>query len=57
MPADFELKTLQCIDCKQPFDFTPGEQKFFAEKRLSDPKRCKECRAVKRAEKEAQGGR
>jgi hypothetical protein len=57
MPADFTPKTLECIDCKQPFEFSPGEQKFFAEKQLNDPKRCKPCRQENRAKKEAGGGR
>lgn len=40
--------TLKCADCGKAFTFTTGEQKFFAEKGLSAPKRCKTCRARKK---------
>lgn len=45
-----EDKTLQCRDCNQDFEFTAGEQEFYAEKELSAPQRCKDCRAKKRAQ-------
>ena len=49
-------KTITCSDCRQEFVFTIGEQEFFATKTdsqtgqpYSDPKRCKDCRAKKKA--------
>lgn len=35
---------LICIECGREFVFTEGEQRFYYEKGLVDPKRCKECR-------------
>ena len=35
---------LVCKDCGNEFPFTPGEQEFFAEHDLSEPKRCPLCR-------------
>lgn len=45
-----EDKTIVCKDCGAEFIFTAGEQAFYAEKGFKDePKRCKECRAKKKA--------
>jgi DNA-directed RNA polymerase subunit RPC12/RpoP len=44
-------KTLVCADCGKEFTFTADDQKFYAEKGFSDPKRCKECRDKRKAEK------
>lgn len=41
----YEDITLQCADCGCNFEFTVGEQEFYAEKGLvNTPKRCPECR-------------
>jgi CxxC-x17-CxxC domain-containing protein len=46
----FEDKSLTCIDCGQTFVFTAGEQEFFAQKGFqNEPKRCKSCKATRRA--------
>jgi len=37
-------KTLVCEDCKQEFVFTMGEQEFYQEKGLLEPKYCLICR-------------
>lgn len=37
-------KEIPCRDCKQVFVFPEDEQKFFAEKLMADPQRCKPCR-------------
>ena len=39
-----------CRDCDQEFTFTAGEAEFYAEKDLSTPQRCKDCRAKKKAQ-------
>lgn len=49
---DFEDKEVVCVDCNQPFTLEAGEQKFFADKGLSTPKRCKPCRQKKRESNE-----
>lgn len=48
-----EHKTITCPDCGADFLFTKGEQEYYALKRLSDPKRCKGCRAARREQKPA----
>jgi uncharacterized membrane protein YgcG len=51
-----EDKTLTCADCSQPFTFSAGEQQFFQERGMSEPKRCKECRQARKANRDS-GGR
>jgi CxxC-x17-CxxC domain-containing protein len=48
-------KTLTCRDCGTSFTFTEGEQGFYAQKGYSEPTRCPDCRAAKKASR-AQGG-
>ncbi len=55
MSDDFQDRELICADCNKPFVFEAGEQKFFAERNFSDPKRCKGCRAERKARKDSQG--
>lgn len=40
-------KSLPCKDCGGKFVFSVGEQRFFAEKGLSEPKRCPKCRKAR----------
>jgi len=49
--TEFVALDLICVDCYRSFVFTPGEQKFFAEKDLADPRRCLACRAERRRQK------
>ena len=49
--SSFQDKTLNCIDCKTQFSFSAGEQSFYADKDLTPPKRCKDCRAIKKAKR------
>ena len=35
---------LRCRDCGELFDFSEGEQRFFAARGFSPPTRCKPCR-------------
>lgn len=53
MPAD---STLTCRDCGQPFTFTTGEQDFYASRGFSEPTRCPDCRAQRKAERGGGGG-
>ncbi len=36
-------KNIVCADCGETFVFTEGQQEFFAQKGLNEPKRCKAC--------------
>lgn len=40
----YEDKIIKCKDCGREFIFTAGEQDFYNDKKLSDPKRCPNCR-------------
>lgn len=42
-------RTLVCQDCGKQFTFTAGEQEFFATRGFSEPLRCAECRAARKA--------
>ncbi len=54
---DYEDKTLVCVECHQPFVWTAGEQRFYAERNFQNsPKRCKTCK-TKRAARGGPGGR
>jgi CxxC-x17-CxxC domain-containing protein len=44
--------TLTCRDCGQAFTFTTGEQDFYASRGFSEPTRCSDCRATRRAERD-----
>ena len=48
-------KTLTCRDCGSTFTFTEGEQDFYAQKGYSDPLRCPNCRAAKKASRTGGG--
>ena len=45
---DFLDKVLTCLDCGREFAFTIGEQRYFWAKGLSEPKRCKPCRMLRK---------
>jgi len=44
--------TLTCRDCGQAFTFTAGEQDFYTSRGFSEPTRCADCRATRRAERD-----
>lgn len=45
---DENLTSLVCCDCNKTFYLTVGEVLFFQEKKFDLPKRCFECRAIKK---------
>lgn len=48
--TEFKDKTIKCVDCGKEFVFTARDQAFYAEKGFkNEPKRCKDCRAAKKA--------
>ena len=42
-------QTIACKDCRADFVFTAGEAAFYQEKGFQTPRRCKDCRAKKKA--------
>ena len=46
--TEFIDKQLTCLDCGGEFTFTTGEQRYFWAKGLSEPKRCKPCRMLRK---------
>lgn len=52
--SEFEDRSIPCIDCKEDFIWTAGEQLFFRDKELRNPpKRCKACKKAKNSRLEA----
>jgi CxxC-x17-CxxC domain-containing protein len=49
-------RTLTCADCGQEFVFTASEQQFYADRGFSDPRRCRSCRAARKATMGGNGG-
>ena len=49
-------RTLTCRDCGQAFTFTAGEQAFYQERGFSEPQRCQNCRAQRKAQRNTGGG-
>ena len=45
---DFVDEELTCLDCGGEFTFTSGEHRYFWAKGLSEPKRCKACRMLRK---------
>src|SRR5947207_11410071 len=45
--------TLTCRDCGQAFTFTSGEQDFYASRGFSEPSRCPDCRAARKAQRDS----
>jgi CxxC-x17-CxxC domain-containing protein len=46
---EFQDRPIQCIDCKNEFIFTAGEQEFYERKGFKEvPKRCKPCREARK---------
>src|SRR5262245_5462790 len=43
-------RELACASCGQSFVFTGGEQAYYAQNGLQEPRRCKACRAQRRAQ-------
>ena len=43
---------ITCNQCSKEFEFTEGEQVFFAKKGFQPPKKCKKCKYFQRSQKE-----
>jgi hypothetical protein len=44
---------LTCIDCRQSFEWTYGEQRFYRENKLHQPTHCPSCRELRRHARDA----
>ncbi|MFV0389764.1 MAG: zinc-ribbon domain containing protein [Pyrinomonadaceae bacterium] len=45
---EFEDKILKCVECNSEFEWSAGEQQFYADKGLANvPKRCRNCKQAK----------
>jgi hypothetical protein len=44
---------ITCADCGEPFIFTAAQRREYEKRGYSDPKRCRLCRAKRRAWKAA----
>lgn len=43
-------RTITCFDCGNEFEFSAGEQEFYAQRGFTEPpKRCASCRAIRKA--------
>lgn len=51
------MNQLSCSDCRESFEFTEGEQKFYADKGFQPPRRCPACRLKKKAQASPAGAR
>ena len=45
----------KCVQCTEQFELTDEQIDWFKNKGMTPPKRCEECRAKNRAEKEQRG--
>lgn len=45
-------KSIECVDCKQNFIWTEGEQEFYTKKGFTTPKRCESCREKRTKQRE-----
>ena len=50
------MLTRTCIQCNKEFNMTESEIRFYKSKRLSLPKRCKDCRDANKKIKAENGG-
>ncbi len=56
MECEESMLTRTCIQCNKEFTMTESEIRFYKSKRLSLPKRCKDCRDANKKIKAENGG-
>lgn len=44
-------KTIVCNSCSTEFIWTVGEQEFYLTHEFAEPKRCRECRKARKADR------
>jgi len=47
-----ENKVLKCKVCGGAFEWSIEEQQFYADRQLSEPKRCQNCRAKRKTDRD-----
>jgi len=53
----FTDKSIQCVDCSTTFTFSAEDQEYYKSKGYTnEPKRCPECRHVKKRERSGNSG-
>jgi hypothetical protein len=52
----YEDRLLLCVECRVEHLWTANDQQFYAAKGFTPPKRCKDCRILFKARREAGGG-
>ena len=53
MTVSSEPRLLICVDCQKPFSFSDEEQHFYQQRGFRVPVRCLDCRAARRASRNA----
>jgi CxxC-x17-CxxC domain-containing protein len=49
---EFQDRSITCLDCKNEFVFTAGEQEFYERKGFREtPKRCRPCREARKTKR------
>ena len=51
MMYELKDKSLKCLSCEKDFIFTKGEQEFYLEKAFAEPRRCDDCRKLRKKDK------
>lgn len=51
--AQTDIRLLTCVDCQKPFEFSDEEQHFYQQRGFRVPVRCLDCRAARRAARNA----
>jgi hypothetical protein len=50
-----EDKQIRCANCGQVFTLTVGEQDFYQQSGMSEPKRCETCRGQRKLDRDGGG--
>lgn len=54
---EFQDRSITCLDCKNEFVFTAGEQEFYERKGFREtPKRCRPCRETRKTRRGGENG-
>jgi CxxC-x17-CxxC domain-containing protein len=53
LTASTDPRLLICVDCQKPFSFSDEEQRFYQQRGFRIPVRCLDCRAARRASRNA----
>lgn len=51
MAIELVDKKMKCNDCQRDFVFAKGEQQFYLEKAYAEPRRCPDCRKLRKKDR------